>query len=923
MQEDELRQAAPVSPEFEGPWPGDRTESLYWVARGAVSLPKPQTRAELTVVVDRHYQLFVNGRFVLEHRGFFNGDELLPAQKWDAHVLRFLRTGENTIEFVIRSDPWRNKNCRCFRPMLMLAGHVRCGDRRVDVLTDASWRVSVVEGWREQIAMCGCGTISFERIVVPPADQTVLSGIPRSSISWTPANVGDREALPPVRLWKEAPVRIDVRDAPEVVDSGSCTVADSQIVFDLTSPGMRPEVERPVVLEACFNDIGGGEIALACPAMARLRVELNGSAIGTRDDMPGEHQMALPEYLTPTARGVTAPGPNTLRVTVYDLPDDEPEFCMALPQAPDSLHAATWRVAAGNAVHATTRALETAERIGAKVRVPPSHEVSTNPADGAVHVSPHADSQNRSFVTLDMGSVTQGRLSLALKTHSPGRVYVAHGFTYDDGVVDCQRMHLRAVDVLDASAGDLVYRSFDVRTFRYLDLVFEGFTAPVTVSEVRVEEPVFVDETRTEFDCSDAAVASIWRASVRTAQLCTDELFVDNPEREHAQWADSVAACSMTCYTCFGEYRKPAKALRDVAASQQPDGQIPGYVPGAWFPRTPLQCHMSLFATTFCEHFMHTGDTAFAEQTLDVILKMVEHWEAHRRGDGLLADLDTVFVDWGSHIYSYLPLMRGAQERTGALTAMNGHYLGVLKKTARLAEGLGREAAADGLKAIAGELAVAMRDKLFDEDRGLFRDGADNPSAHGNYSQPANALAVLHGAAPAGQEKAILERAWKPPSGLTIIPCNALFAWKAGEALFDCGCDDLAITWLRSRFGAMLAGGSDTLWETWEPHASHCQGAGAGVAYLFSRYLAGVYPSEPGYAAIGVDPHPGDLRHLAARVTTPLGPIAVRWRRTDEALAYTLILPEALRDKPIRAPDWLDIDVQVASDDDLSADGAI
>ena len=97
----------------------------------------------------------------------------------------------------------------------------------------------------------------------------------------------------------------------------------------------------------------------------------------------------------------------------------------------------------------------------------------------------------------------------------------------------------------------------------------------------------------------------------------------------------------------------------------------------------------------------------------------------------------------------------------------------------------------------------------------------------------------------------------------------------------------------------MLDEGPGTLWETWEPYASQCQSAGAPVAYLFARYLAGVYPAEPGYRVIGMDPHPVDLDHLHAVLNTPHGRSGVKWTMTEEGLEYELDLPEKLRGRPV------------------------
>ena len=201
-----------------------------------------------------------------------------------------------------------------------------------------------------------------------------------------------------------------------------------------------------------------------------------------------------------------------------------------------------------------------------------------------------------------------------------------------------------------------------------------------------------------------------------------------------------------------------------------------------------------------------------------------------------------------------------------------------------------------------------MIEHLYYREIGLFRDGVGESLAESNFSQTANVLAVLHGAAPEGEAKAIMTRAFTP-SDLQIIPANAFFALHAVAALFESGCDEFALRQLR-RFGRMIDEGPGTLWETWEPYASQCQSSGAAPAYLFARYLAGIYPAEPGYRVIGIGPHPADLNHLQAVLATPWGPIGVRWVKTRDGLDYHLTLPPKLRGRAVQNVSLIPIHIE-------------
>jgi len=595
-------------------------------------------------------------------------------------------------------------------------------------------------------------------------------------------------------------------------------------------------------------------------------------------------------------------GLNHLRLIVSEGPRGWLPLRLSVKGLPVLMEPHNWTNRDGRPVNAIVEPLELSEQIGAKFDEITNDSIKVTQEPFSIELQ---EKNKRSFALLDFGKVVSGRIKLKISSASAGRINLAYGFGHILSAVDCHKMHMRAVDVLEVQAGESVYEAFDVRTFRYLDMLFEEFSGSVTVSDIQAEEPVFLDEGESAFETSDPKVTAIWRASRRTAQLCGDELYVDNPEREHAQWSDGIMAGASAGYYVFSEQRKVAKVLEEFMLAQQVDGQLPGYTPGKWFPRLPLQCHMALFCLLSHRHFMHTGDEALADRTFEAILKIIAHWQRHTNRHGLISNLHTVFVDWGSHIYSY---GRGCKGSTGALTTMNAYYLGSLKAAAKMAEFLGRDKEALRLWDTADSVQCTITQQMYDSSCGLFRDGVGEALAESNVSQTANALAVLFGAAPDGQEKEIMTRAFGLDRPANIIPANAFFSDQSASAMFESGCDKLALNWLRDGFGRMLDIGPGTLWETWQPYASLCQATGAAPIYLFARYLTGIYPAKPGYAEIGIDPHPADLDHLNATIRTPMGQIKAQWRRTGEKLKYRLHLPNQLQNRPIVKPRWVEME---------------
>jgi hypothetical protein len=887
---------------------------VYWIASKTVFLPICPHNLSCILCVDRHYEVFVNGNLAVRQRNFFNGDHYLYAQQQGKLMLPFFRGGENAIEIVVRSDPWLNKNHRYYRPMLMFDAHFDCGEKEISVFSDESWRTSTIENWREQITKGGCETIVFERVFLPEKRFAALCGFSDQSIHHTKTSIFRFDfAQRNIIVWNDPPKRLDKYSDYTSICKSNARLPDENVILFLSDDcGQRIQNREPVIYMAEFDDPGNISFAIAASALLNYKLELNDTLIGENcESLPDRNQMALHDYIIPIAFGETQKGINRLKLTITGKPfwpsynycySENPRLTFRYTSDYPELLNLEWHNISRAEIRSVKVGLKISEKINAKINMCSLLEnISTD--KGSIHITRLIENAAASTV-ITFAKTIQARVFLRIKSETPGRIYLGYGFDCKHGVIDCARMSLDSVDILEVPSGESSYSAFETRTFRYLDLIFQDFAGPVEISEIYAEEPVFLDESLSEFQCSDKQIEKIFNIACRTGQLCCDELFVDNPEREHTQWADAIYAVGRAGYYVFGEYIKAKKALEEIAMAQQPDGQLPGYAPGAWFPRVPLQCHMSLFALSFFEFYMHTGDETFGRQMLQVNLRMIQHWENCLNSDGLLSDIGTVFVDWGYCEYSY---RRGENNSLGILTAINGYYLGVLRSTAKMATFLGENEIALKLQVKADRTASAMRKHLYNKKLGLFIDGIGDALAEKTVSVPANCLAVQYGAAPKGEEETILKRIFSPISDMRFIPSNALFAPKAAEALFENRCEQIAINWFREKYGEMLNFGSDTFWETFQPHASYCQATGCGPAYIFSRYLVGIYPLEPGFRTIAIEPHPGNIRNLKARLTTPFGVIKISWQLDGENINYELLLPPALKKTTIKHSDRINL----------------
>jgi Bacterial alpha-L-rhamnosidase C-terminal domain/Domain of Unknown Function (DUF1080) len=58
-----------------------------------------------------------------------------------------------------------------------------------------------------------------------------------------------------------------------------------------------------------------------------------------------------------------------------------------------------------------------------------------------------------------------------------------------------------------------------------------------------------------------------------------------------------------------------------------------------------------------------------------------------------------------------------------------------------------------------------------------------------------------------------------------------------------------------------------------------------------SKYVLGVRPVSPGYKTWLIEPQPGDLTWAKGRVSTPYGPIKVKWEKTHRGLRLEIEVP--------------------------------
>ena len=286
--------------------------------------------------------------------------------------------------------------------------------------------------------------------------------------------------------------------------------------------------------------------------------------------------------------------------------------------------------------------------------------------------------------------------------------------------------------------------------------------------------------------------------------------------------------------------------------------------------------------------WMHTGDTAWLAPRYEALKSKLL---LERAGpDGLITSTPAQIkkgdiVDWP----------RGERDDyvfTSVNTVVNAFHLSSLKRMAELAKALGHDEEAAAYEERAGKTQQVFQEKLFDQQRMLYRDGVDTDHA----SLHANLFPLAFGLVPDNHREEIAQ--WVSEKGMA---CSVYVAQYLMEALFE---NDAATTALKLMTAAndrswrhMVESGTTISWEAWDlkykPNQDWNHAWGAAPANLLPRFVLGARPLTPGWRRALIQPNPGTLSSAEGKIPTPRGPIQIQWEN-DATFKLSLTLPPGM-----------------------------
>ncbi|MCF7849889.1 MAG: alpha-L-rhamnosidase N-terminal domain-containing protein [Kiritimatiellales bacterium] len=528
----------------------------------------------------------------------------------------------------------------------------------------------------------------------------------------------------------------------------------------------------------------------------------------------------------------------------------------------------------------------------------------------------------------DFGEVMNGRSYLDIEAPAGTVVEVMAAPYLLDERLPSPVVASTYTDRIILSGGRQRWFAFYMKPVRWLAVVFRTLEGDANIHEAGVARSEYPFEQTGSFHLPDAPeLERYWDASAKTLKVCTTDAYTDN-YRERRQYAQTAYYANLGNYPVFGDTALQRRYLMQIAQEQQADGLMPAYAPRHGDDFMVILDSNCFWLRGLHQYLLWSGDEKAVRELLPAARKLLGLLEGWSNADGLIDDPPQPY--WLDH---------AVQDRRGANLCLNGHWLGAVEDMAQVFQWL-EEPGADNLLEQAKRMRRAIRGKFWDEGKGFFADALVDGQRSSLFSEHANAMALALKIATPKQMRAVATKLCeaqgrdasprRPRTAGTALPTKGdaeKFVRRADgtivvtpamsyflfAGLCEAGFADESWELLQQRFGHMLAPETNgTLWEEWWLDGSGRSGKFKKIGHgrsdaqtesaffpgLFTRYILGVEPTQPGMKEVVLRYWPSkNLNRRTGAIPTPSGLLQVDWNISPSEIKLALKVPEGITAK--------------------------
>lgn len=423
-----------------------------------------------------------------------------------------------------------------------------------------------------------------------------------------------------------------------------------------------------------------------------------------------------------------------------------------------------------------------------------------------------------------------------------------------------------------------LFRPLWWRTWRYLELLVETKSEPLTVNDIRGTYTGYPFVKKATFDAHSVELDKMLEVGWRSLRLCAHETHMDTPYYEQLQYVGDTRIQAMATLYMTADGRLMRNAIELVNSSRTAEGATYSRAPSA------LQQYIPGFSLWWIgmlhDYWMYQQDEAFVKQMLPGVHAVLSFFAAYQKSNGSLGRLPWwPYVDWVDQWPGGVP----PTDPEGGSAPHDLQLLLAYQWAAHMEGALGEKALAGVYQREADRLSQTIRSLYWSDQRKLF---ADTPSKT-HWSQHANALAVIAGVTTGDQARDLMERVI-PDTKLAQV--SVYFRYYLNVAAKDAGLGDRYLE-LLGEWRAMLARGLTTWAEKADPTRSDCHAWGASPNIELYRTVLGIDSAAPGFRRVLITPHLGKLERASGSMPHPNGEIRVAYQRAGARLEAEITLP--------------------------------
>jgi alpha-L-rhamnosidase len=493
----------------------------------------------------------------------------------------------------------------------------------------------------------------------------------------------------------------------------------------------------------------------------------------------------------------------------------------------------------------------------------------------------------------DLGNETIGYFSFEIEAEAGLAVDVAAvEYINPKGLVQHTEEYRNALRYI-CKEGKNTFLSFDRYAARYVFITLRGLTRPAHINHFNIIESTYPAESVGAFSCSDTRLNKVFQASVRTMELCMEDVYTDCPLYEQTLWTGDAGVMTIFGLNHFGaeDISRRSAWLIGQSVDIGPDtGDFPialSTAPTKWEILLPAESFM--WNLSIWDYYHYSGDTEFLRKVWPRVMKTLRSAYTFRDERGLFSG-----PFWNTFDFAQI-------DRHHETVLYNSMFLvGAIDAALKCAAALDDTKAASWLVDFRAAL-VGAANRTWNEQKKAYpdsyhEDGTESPSTcmHTSF------LSYLYDIVEEENEKYVLQNMINPPEGMVQVgsPFAIFYLYLALE---KAGYQQRIIKSILDNYVPMIDAGTTTVWESFPsgtlatkdfPTRSYSHAFSSAPIYFLPRIVLGIQSMEVGGETVVVSPRPTGLTWAKGATATTNGPINVSWKRDDDTLAITAKGPD-------------------------------